>query len=82
MSDILSLIAAELSAFLAATEKREYLIVRAEQLFDQFIAPIDLPGPDRMLDPILRASIRPVVGYLYDRLYNELAKRRETITNA
>ena len=72
MSDLLSLLAAEVAAFMSAADKREYLIVRAEQLFDQIVEPVDLPGPDRIIDPLLRATIRPLVGRLYDELVQKL----------
>ncbi len=72
MSDVLSLVAAEIAAFLSATDKREHLIVRSEKLFDEVVEPIDLPGPDRLVDPLLRAAIRPLVGRLYDELVQKL----------
>ena len=74
MPDLLPVLSAEISAFVEAKDKREYLITRAEKLFDQFVEPIDLPGPDRLIDPVLRAVIRPLVG----RIYDEVLKKLET----
>jgi hypothetical protein len=72
MPDLLSLSAAEVSAFLLAVNKREYLITRAEKAFDQYIAPLDVPGPDQIIDPLLRSAIRPIVGRIYDVYLREL----------
>ena len=78
MSNLLSLLSAEISAFVSAADKREYVITRSEKLFDETIATIDLPGPDQIIDPLLRSVIRPVVGKIYDEVVKEL----EVITHA
>ena len=78
MNDLLPLLSAEASAFLAAADKREHLIGRAESLFDELVAPVDLPGPDVVIDPVLRATIRPLVG----RVYDELVRRLESTSHA
>jgi hypothetical protein len=72
MNDLWLVLSAEISAFLEAKDKRGYLIVRAEKLFDQFVEPVDLPGPDRLIDPVLRAVIRPLVGRVYDEVIKKL----------
>lgn len=74
MSDALELLAAEIAAFLRVADKREHLIEAAEKLFDQVVEPIDLPGPDRLVDPVLRAAIRPLVGRLYDAIVAKLGE--------
>ena len=75
MNDLLPILSTELSAFLAATDKREYLITRAERLFDELVEPIDLPGPDAVIDPVLRVTIRPLVGRVYDEVLRKLEAR-------
>jgi len=75
MNDLLPILSAELSAFLAATDKREHLIIRAEKLFDELVEPVDLPGPDVVIDPVLRATIRPLVGRVYDEVLRKLEVR-------
>jgi hypothetical protein len=55
MPDLLPVLSAEISAFVEAKDKREYLITRAEKFFDELVAPIDLPGPDAIIDPVLRS---------------------------
>jgi len=75
MNDLFAILAVELSAFLDAADKREHLIARAEKLFDELIEPIDLPGPDRLIDPVLRAVIRPLVGRIYDEAIRRLEAR-------
>jgi len=72
MPDAYSTLMAEISAFLVAQDKREYLIVRAEKFFDEVVLPIDLPGPDQMIDPLLRTAIRPLVGRFYDELVQKM----------
>jgi hypothetical protein len=78
MPDLWTQISSEVAAYLAAANKREYLITRAEKIFDQFVVPIDLPGPDQIIDPLLRAAIRPLVG----RIYDEALKRLEAQAHA
>ena len=68
MQALITLVSSELSSFLSASDKREHLITRAEKLFDQIVEPIDLPGPDRLVDPILRSAIRPLVSRLRHKL--------------
>ena len=75
MNDLLPILSAELSAFLSATDKREHLITRAEKLFDDLVEPIDLPGPDVVIDPVLRVTIRPLVGRVYDEVIRKLEVR-------
>jgi hypothetical protein len=78
MNDVLTLISTELAGFFSAADKREYLITCAEKLFDQVIGKVDLPGPDQIIDPLLRAAVRPLVG----RVYDELIKKLEVPVNA
>ena len=72
MRDLFSLLSAEVSAYLSAADKREFLITRAETFFDQVVEPVDLPGPDKFIDPLLRAAIRPLVGRVYDETLKKL----------
>lgn len=72
MPDAYSTLMAEMSAFLVAKDKREYLITRAEKFFDEVIVPIELPGPDQVIDPLLRTAIRPLVGRFYDELIQKM----------
>jgi len=47
---------------------RPALIAAVERSYDRWIDPLDLPGPDSLLDPMLRSIAREVVGRIYDRL--------------
>jgi hypothetical protein len=78
MKELLALLTAEVSTLLSSTNKREAAISLAEKLFDQTIAKIDLPGPDAVIDPLLRAAIRPLIG----RIYDQIAQKLEVSTNA
>ena len=78
MQDLTSTLSVEIAAFIGATDKREYLITRSEKLFDEVVEPVDLPGPDKIVDPLLRAAIRPLVG----RVYDEAIKKLEAQANA
>lgn len=78
MQELLPIVADELSAFLKAKDKREFLITRCEHYYDELVEPVDLPGPDRVVDPLLRSAIRPLVGRLYDAAVEKL----EANTNA
>jgi hypothetical protein len=75
MNDLLSLFSSEVTALFAATDKREAAIGLAERLFDRTVAKIDLPGPDAVIDPLLRAAIRPLVGRIYDQIALKLEEK-------
>ena len=72
MQDLTSILSTEIAAFIGARDKREYLIARSEKLFDEVVEPIDLPGPDKIVDPLLRAAVRPLVGRVYDEMLKKL----------
>ena len=78
MQNLLSRLAVEITGLAGAGDKREYLIQRCEAYFDELVAPVDMPGPDPIIDPVLRATIRPLVG----RLYDEAVRKLEAQTNA
>ncbi len=56
-------------------ETREQAISVAQAAFDKYMEPIDLPGPDAAIDPLLRAAIAPVVGAIFDSLLKELKEK-------
>lgn len=56
---------------------RDKVIAAAEAAFDKYVEPIDIPGPDVVIDPILRAAIGPVVGAVYDGIIKELKERAD-----
>lgn len=55
-------------------EKRQEAVELAGKVFDKWIEPIDLPGPDTVIDPSARAGLTLAVGWSYDAL---IAKLRE-----
>lgn len=82
MEKLLPLATSEINGFFVARDRREHVIRRAETLFDQAIEPNDLPGADqRDVDPMLRASIRPLVGRIYDELTAKLDESAEPPRN-
>ena len=72
MQDLLLIVTNELSAFLSAADKREHLVQRCELYFDRLVEPLDIPGPDPIIDPVLRSTIRPLVTRLYDEAVRKL----------
>ncbi len=54
---------------------KEWVIEIARAAFDKYIEPVDLPGPDTAIDPLLRAAIAPVVGAIFDSLLKELKEK-------
>lgn len=52
-------------------EKKEAVLAGLESFYDAVILPIDLPGPDFVVDPALRSLIRVVLGPLIDRVVGE-----------
>ncbi len=71
-NNFVHLLVEEIDHFIVAPDKREYVIERCIALFDEYFVPIDLPGPDAVVDPLLRAAIRPVVGRIYDEILKKL----------
>ncbi len=61
--------------FLDDPTTREKVLTMAEAAFDKYVEPIDLPGPDAVIDPLIRAAIGPTVGAVYDGLLKELKER-------
>lgn len=74
MQELMTILSTELTIILDAKEKREQLIASAEKLFDEVIEPLDLPRPDRVMDPVFRAVVRPLVGRLYDESVKKLGR--------
>lgn len=75
MQDFIRALTEEINNFIAADyNRREYVILRVLELFDEYFEPVDLPGPDRLIDPLLRAAVRPVVGRIYDEILKKLEK--------
>ena len=60
-------------------EVREQVIVMGEKAFDEYIEPVDLPGPDAALDPLIRKAIRPTIGVVYDAIINKLKERASAV---
>lgn len=76
MQDLIREITKEINWFLNAEDKREYVIERCLELFDEYFVPIDLPGPDQIIDPLLRAAIRPLIGRIYDEILKKLSEQK------
>ncbi len=62
----------EVEVLASIADKREYVIERCLDLFDEYFVPIDLPGPDGVIDPLIRAAIEPIVGRIYDEIIKKL----------
>ena len=71
-SKLLTLLLAEIKRLGDSVDIPAYLADQLEELFDQHVKPIDLPGPDAIIDPLLRAAIRPLVQRLYDGLIERI----------
>lgn len=72
MQELIQRLVKELDWFVNAADKREHVIVRCQDLFDEHFVPVDLPGPDQIIDPLLRTVIRPVVGRIYDEILKKI----------
>lgn len=58
-------------------EKKAAVIAILGEFYDQFIEPIDLPGPDRFVDPLLKSILLKVADYLIDGLASVLFRKSE-----
>lgn len=54
------------SADIAVLTKVEFLHA-VGAAYDKFVLPIDLPGPDAILDPILKNLVVSLAGKMYDK---------------
>ncbi len=68
VQELLDGLQAELEDLNETEDQRTYLIDRALRAFDKHIEPLDVPGPDVLIDPAARALIAPLVGMAYDEL--------------
>jgi len=49
-------------------EERERLVIQATlRLWDERLEPLDLPGPDALLDPWIRQSLPVIAAWLFDQ---------------
>ncbi len=46
---------------------REDFLAAVGSAYDKFVLPIDLPGPDTILDPILKQLVLTLAGRMYDK---------------
>jgi hypothetical protein len=46
---------------------KEAFLAAVGNAYDKFVLPMDLPGPDSILDPILKQFILTLAGRLYDK---------------
>ena len=63
----------EIVKVLEANGGKAVITALVEKGFDKFVAPIDLPGPDALIDPLLRKMIAPVVSAIYDAIVAKAA---------
>ena len=54
------------------SEKRQEAVAVAGVAFDEYFEPIDLPGPDTVIDPAARAGLTLAVGWTYDSMVAKL----------
>lgn len=64
-------IVAERFAGITGADKRKAVHDAIMRLYDEVIAPIDLPGPDAIIDPILRQVLNQSLGYVIDLLVEQ-----------
>ena len=58
---VLRIVSDEMSAIADSEDIEEHLLVKAEQVFDDFAKETDFPGPDIITRPLVRRMVRPVV---------------------
>lgn len=73
MDNFLAILQAEYLAWEAAVDKRAYLAARVGTLYDAYILPVDLPGPDAIVDPIAKAALVNGATAVYDAIAAKLA---------
>ena len=56
---------------------KEAAVKLVMDLYDEHVAPIDLPGPDAILDPAIRGVLVVAVPLLYDAIVDSLRDAEE-----
>lgn len=56
---------------------KEAAVEMVMNLYDEHVAPIDLPGPDAILDPAIRGVLAVAVPLLYDAMIDSLRNAKE-----
>jgi len=51
--------------------EKEVFVELVSDLYDRYIQPLNLPGPDVVLDPIVRAALIGLASRLYDSFFEE-----------
>lgn len=51
--------------------KKEDLLKLVGEMYDKYILPIDLPGPDVVLDPLLKQIVLNQAAKLYDQFFKQ-----------
>ena len=46
---------------------KEDFLLAVGAAYDKFVLPLDLPGPDTILDPILKQLVLTLAGRMYDK---------------
>jgi hypothetical protein len=58
---LMRIVSDEMIAVADSENIEEHLLVKSEQIFDDFARESDFPGPDRLTKPLARKLVRPVV---------------------
>jgi hypothetical protein len=58
---LMRIVSDEMLAVADSENIEEHLLVKSEQIFDDFARESDFPGPDRLTKPLARKLVRPVV---------------------
>jgi hypothetical protein len=70
IATILTHFSLEVDAFRKSGYTRSYLVNRIGEMIDAIVVDKDLPGPDFIVVPLLRASLQFAAGQLWD-VYNK-----------
>ena len=65
LQEILELLEENLADFNNAPDKEAYLVDVLQKGFDEHVVPTDVPGPDWLVEPVLRTMIGPCVKALW-----------------
>jgi len=77
-SELVEVVTEEIKAFRNASDPKAHLLGRIDALYETYIRPIDLPGPDAIVDRFLKRSILDTVAFLYDKIDASLSSDEDT----
>jgi hypothetical protein len=61
-----------------ADDPKSHFLDRLDTLYDIYVEPIDLPGPDRIVDRLLKRILKEVATMVFDAVASRMSEAEPT----